>query len=97
MRRDDVIERISQHREELAAFEVEGLLLFGSVARGDESADSDVELLVEFAKPVGLFTFVGLKLFLERSLDCSVDLATPDALRPVMRRRVLAEARCTVP
>jgi predicted nucleotidyltransferase len=92
MRRDEVIQRIGDHRAELAGYEVASLSLFGSVARGDELPTSDVDVLVEFSKPVGLLTFVGLKLFLESVLGCSVDLATLDALRPVMRRRVLAEA-----
>lgn len=66
--------------------------LFGSVARGEESVGSDVDLLVEFARPVGLFHFVHVKRFLEELLGRPVDLVTPDALHPALRDAILAEA-----
>jgi predicted nucleotidyltransferase len=49
-------------------------------------------LLVEFEKPVGLFTFLGLKHYLEDILGCSVDLGTPDSLKPALKEAVLQEA-----
>ena len=41
------------------------MILFGSVARGEETANSDVDFLVNFTRPVGLFTLLGLKAYLE--------------------------------
>ncbi len=73
-------------------FGVTSLSLFGSVARGDPTPDSDVDLLVEFERPIGLLRFVGLKLRLEEILGRSVDLVEPDALHPRLRDRILSEA-----
>jgi len=71
---------------------VDSLAVFGSVARGVASPQSDVDILVEFNRPVGLFEFIRLKHFLEQVTGCQVDLVTPDALRPVMRERIMREA-----
>ena len=71
---------------------VSSIALFGSVIRGEERPDSDVDLLVEFGRPIGLFAFVGLRDYLQRILGRPVDLATPDALKPHVRERVLAES-----
>lgn len=92
MQPEDVIRILRAHRSELEEFRVASLSVFGSVARGEAGAESDVDLLVEFAEPVGLFEFVGLKQHLEDLLGCAVDLATPNALRPAMRPQILGEA-----
>ncbi len=68
------------------------LSVFGSVARDEARPDSDVDLLVEFDRPIGLFAFVALKLYLEQILGQRVDLVTPDALRRQFSDEVLREA-----
>jgi predicted nucleotidyltransferase len=73
-------------------FGVSRLALFGSVARDEARLDSDVDLLVEFDRPVGLFRFLELQNHLETLLGRSVDLGTPRSLKRSMRDRVLAEA-----
>ncbi len=73
--------------------DVARLRLFGSVARGEETPDSDVDLLVEFTRPKGLLALVGLEQELEAALGRKVDLLTPAALSPYLRDLVLAEAR----
>jgi uncharacterized protein len=90
--RQKVMQVLSTHQEELQGFAVKTLLLFGSVARDEAHAQSDVDLLVEFENPVGLLTFIGLKDYLEEILNCSVDLGTPQSLRPAMKDVVLREA-----
>ncbi|MCU0525499.1 MAG: nucleotidyltransferase family protein [Elainella sp. Prado103] len=90
--RQIVIQTLVNHQEQLKRFAVSTLLLFGSVARDEAHAESDVDLLVEFEKPVGLFTFIELKEYLEEILNCSVDLGTPQSLRPTLREVVLKEA-----
>ena len=67
-------------------------MLFGSVARDEAQAESDVDLLVEFGRPVGLFTFIRLKRYLEEIFDTSVDLGTPDSLKPYLQEPVTKEA-----
>ena len=92
MKRDDVIRILNDHRSELAKeYRVRSLSLFGSVARDESTEVSDVDLLVEFDQPVGLFGLFGLQDHLERLLGCAVDLGTPDSLKPRIRSRVLAE------
>jgi len=92
MRRDEVIAAIRKHRTELNEFGVTSLSVFGSVARGVAGPASDVDLLVEFAAPVGLFTFVRLQQRLEALLGRRVDLVTFEAIRPSMRQQILSEA-----
>ncbi|HVS12087.1 MAG TPA: nucleotidyltransferase family protein [Planctomycetota bacterium] len=92
MRRDEALAIIAAHEQELRQHYVRTLSIFGSTARDEARPDSDVDVLVEFDRPVGLFTFIGLKLFLEEILGSPVDLATPDALHHRLRERILSEA-----
>ena len=72
---------------------VAALYVFGSVARGEASADSDVDMLVEFDGPATFARFMDLKALLEDSLGARVDLVTRAALRTPSKRRIEAEAR----
>ena len=92
LQRDNVIELLNTHKPSLKEFKVKSLLIFGSVARDEANAESDVDLLVEFEQTVGLFTFVRLQRYLETILDCKVDLGTPDSLKEDLRETVLQEA-----
>ena len=56
-----VLKILRQNQAEIKSFGVKSLALFGSVARGDARPDSDVDLLVEFDRPVGLFGLVALQ------------------------------------
>ncbi len=62
--------------------------LFGSFARGEETADSDVDLLVQFdhSSPIGLFTYARMHRELESRLGCKVDLVEEGTLRPMADR-----------
>jgi len=91
MKRDRAIAILKLHQEKLKDFRVKSLDLFGSVARDEARPDSDVDLLVEFDRPVGLFTFLRLQRYLETILDCSVDLGTTDSLKDYLREPVLKE------
>lgn len=87
-----VLDQINRFKPELEAMGVASLSLFGSVARGDERADSDVDFLVEFSGPAGLFKLLSVQQRLEDLLGVPVDLVTPGGLKPRMRDRILAEA-----
>ncbi|SHF07576.1 hypothetical protein SAMN05444392_10769 [Seinonella peptonophila] len=63
---------------------------FGSYVRGEQTEKSDIDLLVEFSKPIGL-RFVELKEHLERELGKNVDLVTTKALKPQLREAILNE------
>ena len=71
---------------------VKSLAVFGSLARGEASPTSDIDVLVEFDRPVSLFEFIRLKLYLEELTGRRVDLVTPDAIRPGMRADIIKEA-----
>jgi len=62
------------------------------VARGEATDRSDIDLLVEFNQPIGLFEFFRLKYYLETLIGSKVDLVTPDALHPALRDSILNEA-----
>ena len=68
------------------------LLLFGSVARGDANATSDLDVLVEFDKPVSLSSFLALEAALAEIAGRRVDLVSRPALKPFIGARVLEEA-----
>ena len=93
MKKSEVIRILKEQRKELNEhFNVASLSLFGSVARDEASVDSDVDLLVEFSEPVGLFQFIGLQQRLEELLECKVDLGTSRSLKPRIKEHVLREA-----
>ena len=69
--------------------EIKGI--FGSYARGDCDADSDIDLLVDFDEGANLFDLVGLQHFLEEKLGCKVDLVSRRSLRTELRTSVLNE------
>jgi len=91
---DEVRQILAANRTQLRGMSVRSLAVFGSVARDEATDASDVDILVEFEEGarVGLFAFIELKQFLEHLLGRSVDLGTPDTLRPRIRDRVLKEA-----
>jgi predicted nucleotidyltransferase len=92
LQKDDVIELLNSYKPSLQEFKVKSLLIFGSVARDEANAESDVDLLVEFEQTIGLFTFVRLQRYLEKILGRKVDLGTPDSLKEDLREVVLQEA-----
>jgi predicted nucleotidyltransferase/DNA-binding XRE family transcriptional regulator len=66
--------------------------LFGSVARGDDEPDGDIDLLVDVAPDVGLFSIGRMRSEAERILGSSVDIVPANSLKPDVVERVLAEA-----
>jgi predicted nucleotidyltransferase len=66
--------------------------VFGSVARGDDTDDSDIDLLVDLADDVSLVGLIGLERELSQLLDRRVDVVPARGLKPVVARRALAEA-----
>lgn len=66
--------------------------VFGSVARGEDNPDSDLDLLVELAPGRNLLDLIGFKQDLEDALGVHVDVLTRGGLHPLLRDRILAEA-----
>ena len=71
---------------------IRSLAIFGSFARDDASPKSDLDVLVEFERPIGLSEFLALEDTLSVLVDRRVDLVTCDALKPHIGRCVRAEA-----
>ncbi|MEA2003749.1 MAG: nucleotidyltransferase family protein [archaeon] len=65
--------------------------LFGSYARSEQTEESDIDLLVEFAEPMGFVKFIELEDHLSEKLGAKVDLVTPDALKPIIKPYVMKE------
>lgn len=91
MRRDAVLALLRAHLPELQAMGVRSLALFGSVARDEAKADSDVDLLAEFDPPLGFDRYMDAKFRLEALLGRPVDLITPSGLKPELRATVERE------
>ncbi len=75
-------------------FSIRALYIFGSVARGEDSPGSDIDILVEFepGARIGLFAFARLQRRLSEILQKKVDLVTRDGLHRALRDRILKEA-----
>jgi len=72
-------------------FKVKEIGVFGSFVRGEEKDDSDIDILVEFSEPIGLFTFLDLEDYLEGLLGHNVDLVSKKALKPFIGKQILRE------
>lgn len=90
--RQDIERILAQEKSRLNdEFNVHSIGVFGSYARGEERPDSDVDLLVEFDEPIGLFRYIELEDYLSEILGVKVDLVTRKALKPRMGKGILAE------
>jgi predicted nucleotidyltransferase len=94
MKRDEVIRKLRAHEAELKAAGIVRLAIFGSVARGDNSPESDVDLLADFdkTKQYTLLTMGRLESRLADLLGTRVDLSSPEWLNQSVRNRILREA-----
>ncbi len=92
MGRDNVLALLAAHREEIERFGVDSLRLFGSVARGEGSENSDVDLLVRFRETPTFSGYMKLRIFLEDLLGAKVDLVTESGLREAVRPFVEKDA-----
>jgi predicted nucleotidyltransferase len=72
-------------------YKVKRLGLFGSAARGEVKAESDIDILVEFESPVGFFYFIRLENLLSKALGKKVDLVSGKAIKPALKDAVFRE------
>jgi hypothetical protein len=92
MSKNEVLRLIRSHKKELDSFNLKSLALFGSAARDESHALSDIDILVEFQDKATFDQYMKLKIFLEDTLGCPIDLVTRKALKPRMRDSVEREA-----
>jgi predicted nucleotidyltransferase len=91
MRRDEALRRLAEHRDELAAMGAGSLSLFGSVARDEAGPESDVDILIELNRPMGLFGLAAIHLRLEEILGWRVELITTGGLKERYRERIVRD------
>ncbi len=81
-----------QNKDELRQkFEVKTIGVFGSYIRGEQKLNSDVDILVEFQEPIGLFEFMKLENYLSDMLGVKVDLVSKKALKPHIGEHIMQE------
>jgi len=94
MNRDEVISRLKENELALRAHGVRHAALFGSVARGEQTAGSDIDILVELDANIvaTMFDYAGVKDYVARLFEGPVDVIDRDALKPRLRPRATADA-----
>jgi len=86
------IKIINQNLDSLKKdYGVKRIGVFGSFASGKQKPNSDIDILVEFSQPVDFFDFLDLEDYLSKILKRKVDLATKNALKPMIKKRILKQ------
>jgi predicted nucleotidyltransferase len=75
----------------LKRYNVKRAGIFGSIARGEENEESDIDILVEIIGRISLLDFAGLKLELEEALGQRVDLGEYSTIKPIIKEQILSE------
>jgi predicted nucleotidyltransferase len=91
MTRDELLTRLRELKPWLEEQGIVNLRLFGSYARDEAGPDSDVDLLVDIAKPMG-WEFFGIESELTERLGTRVEMGTERSMHPLLRQRILPEA-----
>ncbi len=88
--RSEVLEKIRSKKSDLDRFGIIRIGVFGSAARNELTAKSDVDILVEFAPGMATLTnYMGVKFMFEDEFGRKVDLATPDVVnKPRLLREI---------
>lgn len=93
MTKQQAMRILAAHERELRSMGVKSLALFGSLARDEAAESSDVDLLVEFDRPIGYFHFFDVQEYLQRLLAArKVDLVMRDAVYDELKDDIYEEA-----
>lgn len=91
---EHIIKKLKENMPALREkYKVKTLGIFGSYIRDEQTKKSDVDILVEFEKTLGLFDFVGMELELSEMLSEKVDLCPKNALKPRISKYILDEVK----
>lgn len=82
MTRDEVIKKLEANYEKIACFNVKSIALFGSLARGEATSSSDIDMMVDFLGPATFDQYMDLKILLEDLFNVKIDLVTRKGVRP---------------
>ena len=85
------LETLQQHETELRRLGVRHASVFGSVARGEARPDSDIDVLVDLdpERPIGVFEYARLKLYIGELLGGAGDVVNRKTLKPLLRESIL--------
>ena len=90
---DEIKSIVRKHRKILAEkYGIAVVSAFGSYVRGEQNEESDLDLLVEFLRPVSLLELAGAEIYLGEVLGLKVDLVPKRVVRSELREIILAEA-----
>src|SRR5260370_18887484 len=91
---DNVLEKLRTHEPELRGLGVSHATVFGSVARGEARSDSDIDVLVELdqERPLGIFEYPRLKLYINEILNGAGDVVNRRTLKPLLHDGILRDA-----
>jgi len=94
MNRQEILDRLREHERALRARGVTHAALFGSRARGDDSAGSDTDIMIEVDPEahISVYDYVGLKEYIASLFDGPVDVVSRDGLKPYVRPAATADA-----
>ncbi|XHH08268.1 MAG: nucleotidyltransferase family protein [Candidatus Bathyarchaeia archaeon] len=73
-------------------YHVQTIEIFGSYARGGQSKESDLDLLISFSQQYSLWNLLDVKEFLSNKIGITVDLVTKDSIKPLIREQIIQEA-----
>ncbi|HLD50371.1 MAG TPA: nucleotidyltransferase family protein [bacterium] len=90
LNKETIIKTLRGHQAEIRCFGVKRLGLFGSFARGEQKASSDLDFVVELEAKT-FDAYMGLKNFLEELFGCHVDLVLQDAIKPRLKAQIMQE------
>jgi predicted nucleotidyltransferase len=88
----DISKTLEKQKPQLhKSYGVSEIGIFGSYVKNRQNQNSDIDILVSFEKPIGLFAFVRLKNELSSLFECKVDLVMKTALKPRIGKNILTE------
>jgi|SRR6185437_1221858 len=92
--RTEILDRLREHESELHRRGVTRVALFGSAARGEARADSDIDLMVEIdpAARIGVFQYAGIVNYLQDLFPAGVDVAERNGLKKLVKPNVERDA-----
>ena len=83
---------LTEHKPELKEkYQVNKIGIFGSYARNEQSKKSDLDILVDFKNPVGLFKQAGLWNYLDNITKMKTDMVCFKKIRPELKKNILHE------